>query len=144
MAEDLDPALVEGQKPADEPDERGLAAAVCAKQAVDLASLQPDRDVFNGDDRRLAAIDLETLGGVFNEERRRTLGQSPDCRPAHRRRLSRIHYRDAHGTSLVGGLADRTSASEVGEAGGSRLALEALSAARRLAPARRLGACKRA
>jgi hypothetical protein len=53
VSEDLDPTFVEGEQPADQPDERGLAAAVGSEQAVDLASLQTDRDVVHGHDRWL-------------------------------------------------------------------------------------------
>ena len=46
---------VEGQQRADEPDERGLAAAVGAEDAVDLAPLDAQRDVVDGGDGLLLA-----------------------------------------------------------------------------------------
>ena len=67
MAEDLDPALVEGQEAAHEPDERGLAASVCSEKAVDVAPFQLDRDVLDGHDGRFAAVHLEPLRGVFHK-----------------------------------------------------------------------------
>ena len=45
VAEDLDPALVEGQQARDEPDERRLARAVGAEDPVDVAALEAERDV---------------------------------------------------------------------------------------------------
>ena len=49
VAEDLDPARVDGQQRADQPDEGRLAAAVGAQDAVDLAALDAQRDVVDGD-----------------------------------------------------------------------------------------------
>ena len=68
QAEDLDPTLVQGQQAADEPDERALAGAVGAEDAPDLSALEPHRHVGDRDDRRLLALHLEPLGGVFHEE----------------------------------------------------------------------------
>ena len=70
-AEDLDPALVEGQQPGDEADEGRLAGAVGAQDPVDLAALQAERDVVDREDRGLAPVDVEALGDVLDEECRR-------------------------------------------------------------------------
>ena len=51
VAEDLDPAAVDGQQRADQPDEGRLAAAVGAQDAEDLAALEAERDVVHGHDR---------------------------------------------------------------------------------------------
>jgi hypothetical protein len=42
VAEDLDPTLVEGQEPRDEPDQRRLAGAVGAEDPVDVTALEAE------------------------------------------------------------------------------------------------------
>ena len=131
VAEDLDPALVERQQAADETDEGGLAAAVGAEQAVDLAPLDPDRDVVHGHDRRLAAVHLKRLvacstsraagpatvaGGPAGSGPAMSLVPVPRC--------------SCHLPAVVGSRRWRT-ASRVGAGMGSRLALEGASAPRR-------------
>jgi hypothetical protein len=51
VAEDLDASLLEGEQRAHQADQRRLAAAVGAEDAVDLTALDAQRDVVDGDDR---------------------------------------------------------------------------------------------
>ena len=80
VAEDLDPALVEGQEPADEADERRLAGAVGAEDPVDVAALEAHRHVRDRGHRLLLPTDDEPLADVLDEEggQGRRVGPGPD------------------------------------------------------------------
>ena len=67
-AEDLDPALVEGQQPADEADERRLAGAVGAEDPVDVAALEAQVDVRDGGHGLARAADDERLADALDEQ----------------------------------------------------------------------------
>ena len=70
VAEDLDPALVEGQESGDQPDERRLARAVGAQDPVDVAALEAHRHVRDRGHRLALPPDDEPLADVLDEERR--------------------------------------------------------------------------
>ena len=84
VAEDLDPALVEGQQARDEADERRLPRAVGAEDPVDVAALEAQRHVGDGVDRLLVPADHEALADAVDEQGRDAGGHRPDGRPQRR------------------------------------------------------------
>src|SRR6185369_2323901 len=80
VSEDLDPAAIERQQPADEPDQRRLARAVGAEDPVHVAALEAHRYVRDRVDGLAGPADDERLADALDEERgrRRHTGSRSD------------------------------------------------------------------
>ena len=89
MPEHVDPAAIDGQQRADEPDERALPRAVGTEHAVDLAFADRHAHVVHGQDRLLLAADHESLRGVVDEQRRQLAWRRRSDAPSSLGRQSR-------------------------------------------------------